>query len=142
MGFWQTVLAGVVTLVLGGALTLAWQNRHQPGHWFAKQEGAAAKAKRILSDDALKERRRRVVEVAKEKKIQLPASAHGHNPTTVTWADGTKSWHFSDFATYKRRMNERSTDLRRSHPGPFTGNPVSRWPQAEVEEWLAQHDTD
>lgn len=139
MGFWAAVLA---TFVGGLLLLLVPWVRHRLadlGRWVAGQEAAAEEAKRIIASEDVEERRQRVLEVARVRGIRLAATAIGQNPTAVTWADGSRSWHYADFATYQRDMKSGRADRQRSGPGAFKDVPVSRWSDERIRQWLADN---
>lgn len=79
-----------------------------------------------------------MLEVARERGVNLPTSSTGVRPVTVTFSDGTASFYSGAFATYQREMQARRAPPMRSFPGRARGPGVSMGPQ-RLMQWLAEN---
>lgn len=66
-------------------------------------------------------------------------TATGGNPTTVTWADGRQTQLYVDFQTYQREKRAGRAHLTLSSWESLKDAPVSRWDEARLRAWLAEH---
>lgn len=136
----ETVVSGVIVVILGAAILWAWNHRGAIERWYAGQVAAAKTFEERASENELAEMRAQVALVAKERQITLAITATGSgNPTTVTWADGRRTQLYSDFETYKREKQAGRAHLTLSSWGSLEGTPVCRWNEAQVKAWLTEH---
>jgi hypothetical protein len=97
------VAVGLLVLAVARVAVWAWRNRGEPGLWLSNQIAAADQVVHQIDADRLPEMRAQVGWVAKENGIRLAMKTTGNgNPMTVTWADGSMTQHYADWAPYKR----------------------------------------
>lgn len=129
-----SAVGGLVVLVVGGL----WVRRKKPAIWIRDQKAVAMQAERAEAAEQLDVLREQVLNVARQRGIKVPASSSGHNPTVVTYSDGSAFYFFADHASYQRAMQGRRVPPTRSFraAAPI---PVSTWDRTRLEQWLSEN---
>ncbi|PUB32474.1 hypothetical protein C8K30_1011000 [Promicromonospora sp. AC04] len=137
----------IIYVVLGGVILAAvlavikWIIKPLAAACRTGLAGSKSQFKADAADEAaarLVVLREQVRAVAEEQGLRVADHATGHNPTIVTYTDGSVSAHFSGRAAYMRAVTNRTVDPQRSSPSK-PPRPIAEWDEQTLQDWLDEH---